>query len=160
MAVALRRPGQLRMDDGEEYVPREQRLATGETGSPADDVIVPQGPKPGSKIPASSQETPRERPPSVGPSSTLRPAQATPARPTVPTPMAGSSFQPPQGVQPFAPMAGPGAASLVKPASRGLYGGMGGLTGGGLGMPSDPTSNAASNPIDTLIQLLTLKRGR
>ncbi len=35
-----------------------------------------------------------------------------------------------------------------------MFGSSGGLKGGGLGMPFDPTSNQKSNPIDTLLQQL------
>lgn len=87
----------------------------------------------------------------------------TPGRPSTPTPMAGSTFQPGTeggagGVMPFNPMRGPSAASMV--SSRGaLFGSQGGLQGGGLGVPLDPTSNSQSDPISTLISQLMKMRG-
>jgi hypothetical protein len=34
----------------------------------------------------------------------------------------------------------------------GYFGGQGGLTGGGFGMPFDPTSNSESDPISSLLK--------
>lgn len=95
---------------------------------------------------AQSGESPRER----GASATLR-------RPSAPSPMAGSTFQAgtpaPQGVMPFQPMDGADASMLAHPAGS-LFGKAGGLQGGGLGLPLDPTSNQASDPIQLLMKLL------
>jgi hypothetical protein len=90
-------------------------------------------------------ETPRDR----------QGSQAAPARPGTPTPMAGSTFQPevPQGpgVIPFEPLP---STDIMGVSRRGLFGSRGGLQGGGIGLPLDPTSNQASDPISGLIQLL------
>lgn len=103
-------------------------------------------------------------------------AQATPPRPMSPTPMAGSSFDASQsggpqgaalgaaggsssGVLPFSPLGSPDVASLTAPKLRSVYGSQGGLTGGGLGVPLDPTSNTPNDPINGLIQLL-MKQGQ
>jgi hypothetical protein len=81
-------------------------------------------------------------------------AQAAPQRPEEPTPMAGSTqMGSSEGVLPFQPMGGPSPSTLAKPQSS-LFGSMGGLQGGGLGVPLDPTPNAASDPITNLIQML------
>jgi hypothetical protein len=112
-------------------------------------------------------ETPRERvpgphggPPPLGP-------QATPPSPTEPVPMSGQPgggmTPPPPPMEPFDPMASdPGAfisPAGAGPARRSLFGSMGGLKGGGLGVPLDPVSNETSNPIQGLIQALMQKRG-
>lgn len=119
---------------------------------------------------AQSGETPRERG-----NTTLRQlgqgigasgpnAEASPARPRTPTPMAGSSISATsgggssEGVQPFSPMGSPDVGSMATPRSRGLYGSQGGLQGGGLGVPLDPVSNQRSNPIDMLLELLSKSR--
>lgn len=95
--------------------------------------------------PGRGAETPRER----------GNTPAAPRKPMSPDPMAaagGSTFQ--AGVLPFKPLPGPMGSS----PSGSLFGSMGGLKGGGLGIPLDPVSDVASDPIDTLIQLLM--RGR
>lgn len=74
--------------------------------------------------------------------------RATPAQPRQPFARAGQT-----GVLPFKPMdqnVGPN----VTPKMTNLFGSLGGLKGGGLGLPLDPTSNQISDPIDGLIQLL------
>ena len=92
------------------------------------------------------EETPRER----------GEAQAALRRPSEPTPMAGDSFQAPSGgVTPFSPMRTPSLGSLATPSQGGLYGSLGGLQGGGLGVPLDATPDAASDPITMLIKLLS-----
>ena len=96
---------------------------------------------------------------------------ASPPQPNTPTPQAGSST-----MIPFEPMSSAPNVSLVQPQTqtsyaaspnmgssatprlRGLFGGQGGLTGGGLGVPLDPISNSTSDPIDTLLSSLTSKR--
>lgn len=91
-------------------------------------------------------ETPRDR---IG--------NVAPRKPMEPSPMAsqGSSMQAPMpGVLPFKPLPGP----MMGTTQGRLFGSMGGLKGGGLGLPLDPISDVASDPIDTLIQLL-MKRG-
>lgn len=73
--------------------------------------------------------------------------RATPGRPMMPSPMAGSVSQGPMpgpGLQPFAPM-GQG--------HRGLFGRNRGLQGGGLGVMS-PNSGVENDPIEELIALL------
>ena len=76
------------------------------------------------------------------------------------------------GVMPFSPMAeSMGDTDLASPVaeSRGdigvtrrapnaLFGSMGGLQGGGLGVPLDPMSNATSDPISSLIESLLKNR--
>jgi hypothetical protein len=102
-------------------------------------------------MPGRAGEGPRER---------QNGGSATPRRPSTPTPQAGSSFTAPQGVQPFQPMQSSGSiGSMATPRLRGLFGSLGGLQGGGLGQPLDPISNQASDPIDTLIQMLTKQNG-
>ena len=67
-------------------------------------------------------------------------------------------MQPPSGVVPFEPLAGPNPGSFANPMAQrrsgGLYGMAGGLKGGGLGMALDPTSDQKSDPITTLIKAL------
>lgn len=96
--------------------------------------------------------------------------QATPRRPSSPSPMAGSTFTPASGgatgvggspgVVPFEPMSSPNVGSLTTPVGGGLYGGAGGLTGGGLGVPLDPISNQQSSPLDMLLQIIKGNGGR
>jgi hypothetical protein len=105
-----------------------------------------------------SETTPRENQPPQG----AAPVTSTPKKPAEPSPMAGSSFQPPpiQGVQPFAPLPSQPGVSLAKSRSQALYGSSGGLQGGGLGVPFDPVSDAQSDPISGLLQMLMKsKRG-
>jgi hypothetical protein len=59
-------------------------------------------------------------------------------------------------LQPFQPLGQPDMSSFVQ-ASQGLYGSSGGLRGGGLGVPMDPT-NDAEGGITALIE--ALMRGR
>jgi hypothetical protein len=66
--------------------------------------------------------------------------------------MAGSVG--PTGPQTFSPLPGARPVQMVKPMGSALYGSMGGLQGGGLGLPLDPTSDQASDPIETLMKLL------
>jgi len=97
-------------------------------------------------------ESPRER---AGEQGEGPSTQATLRRPSTPTPMAGSvSDGPtgaPSGVVPFNPLPGPGNNTL---AGGGLFGRSGGLQGGGLGVPLDPTSNNASPSITDLLKML------
>lgn len=126
-----------------------------------------------------SSEGPREKPVQLKPPSPTPPPQgptstgpgyhvgtvASPDQPDEPTPLAGMTSTPPQAIQPFRPLPETPSSTLVgsigsmaTPRLRGLYGSAGGLQGGGLGVPLDPTSNAASNPIDSLLSTLTSKR--
>lgn len=124
-------------------------------------------------------ETPRERPlpiipgnqpggefggaSSFSPTSQLRSpdgssgggSQATPSRPSSPTPMSGTQSPQPGGggVIPFEPMS-PNVGAVGRPVGGGLFGSTGGLTGGGLGVPLDPVSNQQSNPLEMLLQIL------
>lgn len=106
-------------------------------------------------------ETPRERP-NPGNPNTGYGGVASPPRPGVPTPQAGAvsqvggSTEGPStaGLVPFQPLGGPSPSLLARPARRSLYGAAGGLQGGGLGVPLDPTSNQESDPISSLIQSL------
>jgi hypothetical protein len=82
--------------------------------------------------------------------------QATPGRPMEPSPMAGGVSP---GPMPFKPMGAPSPVSLTKAPRGNLYGSMGGLQGGGLGLPLDPVSDQKSDPISSLIQMLT-QRGK
>lgn len=88
-------------------------------------------------------ETPRDR--GEDPSSTLR-------RPAQPAPGAGSTAQP--GVTPFQPMPGSSEIGISSPAQSGLFGGQGGLTGGGLGMPLSHAMDNKSPDIQGLLQML------
>lgn len=103
-------------------------------------------------------ETPRERQNvsqrSAMPSASA-PANASPRRPSSPESMAGSVSSPAPSLVPFQPLPQASVGSMATPALRGLYGAAGGLKGGGLGMPLDPMTNEASDPIDTLIKLLS-----
>ncbi len=108
--------------------------------------VIPHIEQPEVWMPGRGGEAPRER------------SNATPRRPSEPTPQAGSSFV--AGVQPFSPMqASASIGSMATPKLRGLFGSAGGLQGGGLGQPLDPVSNQASDPIDTLIQMLMKQNG-
>lgn len=64
----------------------------------------------------------------------------------------------PGGIIPFKPMGSTMGSSMASPASKGLYGAAGGLKGGGLGVPLDPVSDAASSPIDLLMEMFTSQR--
>jgi hypothetical protein len=127
---------------------------------------------------AQASETPRAR------AQVRSAPKAAPSRPKTPTPMAGSVSQAEPGAtasgdmmaggepsggmtapttEPgpmlFEPMPGPDPNAFVAPLSSklrsgGMFGSMGGLQGGGLGMPFDPTANEQSDPISTLLQLL------
>lgn len=90
---------------------------------------------------------------------------ATPRRPMAPTPMAGTA-----SLQPFQPMsdapagmmagAGMGAGSVLRrPGGGSLFGSMGGLKGGGLGMPLDPTNAAQNQDVSGLLQMLLKMKG-
>lgn len=118
---------------------------------------------------AESTESPGERsvlgtggmPP--GASSAPGGITSTPRAPSVPTPMAGAAspaMDSSAGVIPFTPMTGPDPVSTITAQSPTLYGSQGGLTGGGLGIPQDPTSRANNNSIEGLIQLLQQQLGR
>lgn len=79
----------------------------------------------------------------------------TPTRPRQPVPAQGSvSAPPPQGVVPFEPMGEPAMASLASPAAGGLFGSLGGLRGGGLGVPLDPINDAQGDQLSALIAML------
>lgn len=119
---------------------------------------------------AGRAQTPREReierrpvpPPGGG-------AQQAPPRPKVPTPQAGAvaPIGPPPAPMVGPPMPGPGAGSMAEPlqtpyfggggAQRRLFGQMRGLQGGGLGVPLDPSADEESDPITSLIRLLTAR---
>lgn len=94
-------------------------------------------------------ETPRERLPGMvtdyaGP----RPGgDVTPRRPMTPTPLAASPQVP---LEPFNPLPQPDLPSLVSPRRRGLLGGAGGLTGGGIGVTGN--NPAAAVDISELIK--------
>lgn len=106
-----------------------------------------------------SGETPRERP------------QFTPPTPHAPDPMTGQpgGGMTPPPMQPFPPMQGNPVEALITPGGgpmsagagpqrRSLFGSMGGLKGGGLGVPLDPTSNQSSDSIQSLIQSLMRRK--
>lgn len=107
-------------------------------------------------------EKPRSRPPS-GP---VGGPEAAPPRPDSPTPMAGSVQQPDlpastAGVLPFEPMGDTmgSLSSMAAPTTSrlrgsGLYGDLGGLQGGGLGVPFDPVADEDSDPINLLMKLM------
>jgi hypothetical protein len=110
----------------------------------------------------------RDEPKASGPGEqvgTYNEPGATPPRPRTPSPQAGQSqvqapppAAPSGGLMPFSPLPSPSVGSMATPRLRGLYGSQGGLTGGGLGVPLDPQSNQASDPIETLLSTLTSKR--
>lgn len=104
-----------------------------------------------------SSESPRER--------VMTSAPRMPSEPTPQAGAAGPALDASSGVIPFAPMAGSGPEAQVQPQGpapvsgvslRGssLFGSSGGLTGGGLGIPQDPTTRANNGSIDGLIQLI------
>lgn len=105
-------------------------------------------------------ESPRER----------ETAQAVPRQPMQPSPAGGAPSAASTGQGPFMPLPSLSPASMATPGlggapggfsaqKRNLFGGHGGLTGGGLGVPLDPQSNDASDPISSLIQLLLKGQG-
>lgn len=146
----LKRPSRERVtqDGGGEFMPpdrpdRNPPFISDDRGMPPNEL-----PGPGDIAGERAGTSPRENPTLGGGVNMRSPGgQATPGRPMSPTPMAGS-------VMPFQPMGSPSPASLTRPRSGNLYGSMGGLQGGGLGLPLDPTSNQKSDPISTLLQLL------
>lgn len=77
---------------------------------------------------------------------------ATKTQPMEPSPI--SAQTPMQVTQPLASPSPQALTSTLRGAG-GMFGGQGGLTGGGLGMPFDPTSNQDSDPINTLMKLLS-----
>lgn len=87
---------------------------------------------------------------------------ATPKRPSSPTPMAGSTQMAMEhDILPFDPMRQPDQAMLAEPIGSGqqlrqagLFGSLGGLQGGGLGTPFDPSPNEDVDMIETLLQKL------
>jgi hypothetical protein len=85
---------------------------------------------------------------------------SAPPMPRSPSPMAGSTFSPGMagagGIAPFAPMTSPSPARLV--GSKGMFGGKGGLTGGGFGMMG-PQAGAQNESIESLLQLLSQLKG-
>lgn len=101
---------------------------------------------------AQNTERPRENP-ELNPQ--LRPGgMAVPSQPRVPTPAPTGSTEPgPMGPEPFQPMPGVSPGLLAAPKRR-LFGGSGGLTGGGLGVPMGSTTGAESDPITSLLRLL------
>jgi hypothetical protein len=108
-----------------------------------------------------SGETPRDRvetPGGFGGNESTPNIQATMRRPTTPTPMAGTTFEPSAGVLPFQPMGAPDMGALATPHLRPLYGRSGGLQGGGLGVALDTTPNSPNQGIGGLIQALLGKK--
>lgn len=108
-------------------------------------------------IPAQSGETPTERGqiPGAGggaPRAGSPFPHAAPSQPMTPdTSGTGSVSVPPTTFQPL-PSYNPG--SLVTSQAGGLAGSLGGLKGGGLGVPLQPSNPALDNPISLLISLL------
>ena len=119
--------------------------------------------------PARSAEGPREN--------AVDRIQATRRRPAEPSPMSGSFFTagggreaPMGGVRPFTPMGDTNGTDLASPMGGdvgvtrrspvALFGSLGGLQGGGLGVPLDPMSNATSDPISSLIESLLKGKGQ
>ena len=157
---------QLRNRQRRESAPTQDQIPDRLSGggeNPLTDPSVPWYERPGVEVdfnePIAGRggETPRERSKPGGGA-----GGAAPTRPRSPQPMAGSTFQAGMGggmgsggVMPFDPMGGsPDVGSLATPRLRGLFGGAGGLTEGGLGVPLDPTSDLESDPISTLLKLL------
>lgn len=162
-------------DDSEGPMGPVRRSPTGNLGQAQAPPLAPEGDDlQWQGAPGQSGETPREREGAKqkGPTTDFgrfgeapreRPGggDAAPPQPRTPTPQAGSvgpSPGPaPMPPQPFSPMPQQApVASLARPmgGSGSLYGGLGGLKGGGLGVPLDPISNQASDPISTLLKLL------
>ena len=96
-------------------------------------------------------ETPRERQSSQSLPGPMGGSAATPDRPMSPTPLAG--LPPVQVTNPL-PKPSPTALTSTMRGLGGHFGGQSGLTGGGFGLPFDPTSNNKSDPILTLLQKL------
>lgn len=102
-----------------------------------------------------ASETPRMRQPQPNQPTGAGPgdgARATPGQPRVPTPVSATP-----GVLPFKPM--PSGGNMAQPRLRGLYGSLGGLQGGGLGVPLDPTPNEVSDPLALLAPILAKMKG-
>jgi hypothetical protein len=163
--LARRSPDQLypTQDDISEYGPNHQQgqqvvNTTGINGWDGDPANLPPKEPGTGQIPggtnAGNSTTPRESFPSDPARRAAGDAMATPPRPMSPTPMAGASA--PAVTPPM--QGGPALASLATPARRGLFGGTGGLTGGGLGVPGSG-SGPGSDPISALIQQLLQNRG-
>jgi hypothetical protein len=116
-------------------------------------------------VPSRSGESPREREAPAGPFAPYSVpgripdgdergapgGEATPTQPMTPSPVAGV---PPVKISHPMPGPNPQAMTSTLRGKGGYFGGQGGLTGGGFGLPFDPTSNAASDPITTLLQKL------
>lgn len=158
MAVTKRRPGTRSGPMGQDFIeegpggfegPAAPPPGPTSPAPPGDDGLFWDG------APSRQGMTPRENPTLRAPSG----AGAAPPMPKSPSPQAGSvstaGMGSTEGVMPFAPMGGTPNVRLAKPSSQGLYGSLGGLQGGGLGLPLDPTSNQQSDPISTLIQMLS-----
>lgn len=132
-------------------------------GGMPDTAAPPLLPTGGESIPSRGGETPRESPQGVPTTpSAPKPGElhtgtsATPPMPTAPTPAPnGSTFNPISGGNSVGPLLSP-----MSSQRRGLYGALGGLKGGGLGVPLDPTSNQASDPISGLISMLESQLGK
>lgn len=117
--------------------------------------------------------------PSANPVSNTSPTGVAPRKPDVPMPQSGSSFSAPQPQlsqppAPFQPMSQPPSSMMTSPMGgstdqmggspdissgpmlrmNSLFGSMGGLKGGGLGVPLDPMSNQKDDPISQLIAML------
>lgn len=110
-----------------------------------------------------NDETPRDRgiPQPNIPYNGQPPAGAptgAPPMPKSPTPIAGQPPNPQPGPMPMPPMPSPEGPSLAQPQRRGLFGGSGGLTGGGLGVPGSG-NQGMDDPISALIQQLLMNRG-
>lgn len=128
-------------------------------GAAANVTIAPP-PNPVASTKAQSVEGPRERADLA--------VTSTPRMPSTPTPQAGAAspaMDASSGVIPFTPLAssdamtqvtpqGPAPVSGVGLRSPALFGSLGGLTGGGLGIPQDPTTRANNTSIEGLLQLL------
>lgn len=153
--MAVRRPiSRPGIDSEEPALPFDKPVIGGsgvaQPPPPANDDVLQYGPTKN----AQSGEGPRERELMGTKTGGI---SAAPRRPMSPTPMAGSTMQA-GGVKPFNPMPGVSPTAMTS-TRRSAYGGLGGLTGGGFGLPLDPTSNQASDPITTLIsQMLKGKR--
>jgi hypothetical protein len=81
---------------------------------------------------------------------------ATPARPRTPMPE-GGVFTAPGAVSAHAAMPGVSGGGIGT-RLKGLFGGAGGLTGGGLGLPMQSANPAQSDPISSLLSNITSKR--
>jgi hypothetical protein len=127
---------------------------------------IPNGPPPGTYNPGDynpeqDQQFPSPTPLPKGPEtshdseSPRDRSQTTMRRPMSPTPAPPNTAE----LIPFQPMGDMSANNMVQRRSPGLFGTAGGLKGGGLGLPMDPTNSAANQDVSGLLQMLMQMKG-